>query len=150
MIAVINLYSASLLQAMNQIRLSSTAKAEIMNITDKVAAIVASSGIKEGVCVISAAHTTAAVVLLEADGLVEKDLLRSLSSIVPNSASYEHQHGPDSGHGAAHVKSAILGPSKVLPVSSGKLALGAWQSIAFAELDGPRSDRVVFIQVVGR
>ena len=135
---------------MKEIRLSSTEKTEAINITGEVAAAVAASGVKEGICVVSAAHTTAAVVVLEADGLVEKDLLRSLSAIVPNSASYAHMHGPDPAHGAAHVKSAILGPTKTIAVSGGKLVLGTWQSIAFVELDGPRSDRKVLVQVVGK
>lgn len=134
---------------MKEIRLSTTRKSEIIDITAKVEEVVANSGVKEGICLIFAPHATAAILLMEADGAVEKDVLNSLSDIVPKDAEYAHHHGSDSGHGAAHVKSAILGPSKAVPVIGGKLQLGIWQSIAFCELDGPRSDRKVLVQVVG-
>ncbi len=134
---------------MEEIRISTTERNEILDITPKVAEAVISSGIKEGICLVYAPHATAAILIMEADGAVENDVLRSLSAIVPNSAKYEHSHGP-AGHGASHVKSAVLGPSKAIPVSEGRLQLGTWQSIVFCELEGPRSDRKVLVQVVGR
>ena len=135
---------------MHEIRLSSTRNTEIINITDKVAAAVANSGVKDGICLVFAPHTTAAILVMEADGLVEKDVLNSLSNLVPKTAKYVHSHSSDSGHGAAHVLSAVLSPSKAVPVVGGKLHLGTWQSIVFCELDGPRSDRRVIVQVVGK
>lgn len=135
---------------MKEISLSTTKKDEIIDITAKVEEVVANSGVKECICLIFAPHATAAILLMEADGAVEKDILNSLSNIVPKDAKYAHRYGPDPDHGAAHVKSAILGPSKAVPVVKGRLQLGTWQSIAFCELDGPRSDRKVIAQVVGR
>ena len=135
---------------MREISLSTSKNTEIVDITTKVEEVVANSGVKEGICLIFAPHATAAILVLEADGAVEHDVLNSLSSIVPKDAKYAHRHGPDPNHGAAHVKSAILSPSKAVPVVVGKLQLGTWQSICFCELDGPRSDRKVLVQVVGK
>lgn len=141
---------------MEEISIHTTRKNEIIDITAKVEGVVSASHIKEGICLVYAPHSTAAVLVMELDGKVENDVLRSLLHIVPNAAEYEHSHGPEFGvsggasHGASHVKSALFGPSQSIPIAKGKLALGTWQSIAFCELDGPREDRRVFVQVVGR
>ena len=111
--------------------------------------VVSSSGVKEGLCLVYAPHTTASILIMEADGRVEKDVLNSLSHLVPNNISYSHSHGSE-GHGASHVKSSLFGPSEVIPIAKGRLCLGTWQRITFCELDGPRSDRKAYVQVVGR
>jgi secondary thiamine-phosphate synthase enzyme len=134
---------------METIALSTSARNQVIDLTDKIEKIVADSGVKEGICLVYAPHATAAIMVLELDGAVENDVLRSLSSLVPNSGEYEHSHGPK-GHGSSHVKSALLGSSRSVPVSGSKLQLGTWQSIAFCELDGPRDGRKVFVQVVGK
>jgi secondary thiamine-phosphate synthase enzyme len=133
---------------MHEIRLSTSRKSEIIDITDKVQEIVDKSNVKEGICLVYAPHATAAILLMEADGAVEQDILNSLSHMVPNNVNYRHQHG-SLGHGASHVKSALLSPSEAIPVQNSKLKLGTWQNIAFCELDGPRSDRKVLVQVIG-
>ncbi|MBI2144051.1 YjbQ family protein [Candidatus Woesearchaeota archaeon] len=125
---------------MCQIRFSSSRNNELINITGKIEAAVAGSGIKDGTnrdspdCAFRSSRNC---------------VLNSLSSLVPKTAGYAHEHGTH-GHGAAHVLSAILGPSRSIPLSNGKLQLGAWQSICFCELDGPRSDRKIYVQVVGK
>lgn len=151
---------------MKELHIPPTENNGIVDITDGVASAVAASGVKEGICVVFAPHATAAILVLELDGMVEKDVLGSLSTIVPKNGKYAHNHGTP-GHGASHVKAALLGPSKSIPVKGGRLQLGTWQSIAqvasatahsraggstcaFCELDGPRSDRKVLVQVVGR
>lgn len=135
--------------AMHEIKVSSTRNTEIIGITDEVAAAVAKSAVNEGICLVFVPHTTASVIIIEADGAVEQDILNSLSNIVPKNTKYVHQYGSEPAHGAAHVKSAILGSSQAIPVKDGKLQLGTWQSICFCEFDGPRSDRKVYIEVVG-
>jgi secondary thiamine-phosphate synthase enzyme len=132
---------------MAEFGVSTSRKNEIIDITDRVSSIVHESGIKEGICLVYAPHATAAILVLETDGLVEKDVLDSLSNMVPNNSVYAHS--PGSGHGSAHVKSALFGCSKAVPVSKGVLNLGTWQSIALCELDGPRARKVI-VEVVGR
>ena len=134
---------------METIHISSTAAKQVIDITGKVSAAVFSSGVKNGMCLVFAQHTTASVLLIEIDGRGEEDILSSLSNLVPKNAKYEHDHSTPE-HGAAHVKAAILGSSKVIPVQDGKLQLGTWQSIVFCELDGPRKERKVIVQVVGK
>ena len=127
----------------------STAKSEeVIDMTERVESIVRKSGVKEGLCLVYVPHTTACVLITEADGAVEQDVLNSLSSIVPKSSKYRHEHGAP-GHGASHVKAALLGPSKAIPVSEGSLKLGTWQRIVFFELDGPRERRII-VELVGK
>jgi secondary thiamine-phosphate synthase enzyme len=132
---------------MGEFVISTSERTELVNITHRVEGLVAASKVKEGICLVYAPHATAAIMVLEMDGTVEKDVLRSLLNIVPNNSEYKHCHGP-TGHGAAHVKSALFGPSKVIPVHEGRLQLGTWHSIAFCEFDGPRSNRKVVVKVV--
>jgi secondary thiamine-phosphate synthase enzyme len=134
---------------MKEISLSTSKRYEIIDITNKVEKAITDSKVKEGICVVYAPHSTAAILVMETDAAVEKDVLHSLSNLVPKEADYNHNHGPQ-GHGAAHVESALFGPSKAIPIENGKLQLGTWQSITFCELDGPRSDRKVLIQVVNQ
>ena len=135
---------------MHEIIISSTEKNEIIDITAKVEELVSATNVKEGICLVYAPHATATVMVMEADGAVEQDVLSSLSGIVPKNREYVHQHGSEPSHGAAHVKSSLFSPSQSIPISSGKLQLGTWQSIVFCEFDGPRAKRRVLVQVVGR
>lgn len=132
---------------MGEFGVSTSKKKEVIDITDRVDAFVQSSGVKEGICLVYAPHATAAILVFEMDGLVEKDVLDSLSNLVPNNSDYAHS--PGSGHGSSHVKSALFGCSKAVPVSKGALKLGVWQHICFCELDGPRARKVI-VEVVGR
>ncbi len=133
---------------MQEFHIPSTEKEQIMDITETVEAIVGKSGIKEGFCLVYVPHTTASIIVLEADGAVEKDILNSLSAIVPKNKQYNHDPSAP-GHGASHVKSAFLGPSRLFPVSEGCLKLGTWQHIAICEFDGPR-ERHVIVELVGK
>jgi secondary thiamine-phosphate synthase enzyme len=69
-----------------------------------------------------------------ADPDVIRDFLARLEALVPWEAGYRHAEG----NSAAHIKSILVGPGVVLPVSDGRLSLGTWQDIYFCEFDGPR------------
>lgn len=128
-----------------RISVTSSHREETVDITSRVKAAVTRSGVREGLVSVTVAHTTAAVFVNEnADPDVQKDLLDSLERAVPREARYSHAEG----NGPAHVKAVLVGNSVTLPVREGTVALGTWQGIYFAELDGPR-ERTATITVIG-
>jgi secondary thiamine-phosphate synthase enzyme len=133
---------------MNELTLSTTKKQELIDITPKIENIVKNSKIKEGLCLVHAAHTTAAVIINENDDPnLGEDILNSLSSMVPNSVGYKHNCIDNNA--AAHIKAAMLKPSETLIIHEGKLILGKWQSLMFCELDGPRQRRIL-VEILGK
>jgi secondary thiamine-phosphate synthase enzyme len=126
---------------MPELRLRTTAKRELVDITARVAAVVAESGLEEGLCHVYVAHATAAIVVNENDDPnVCVDLLDALDRLVPAGI---WRHDRVDGNAASHIQAAILGPGETIPVRAGKLCLGTWQAIMLAELDGPRERRLV-------
>jgi len=110
-------------------------RAELVDITQRVAEAVAKSGISEGTCHVFVPHTTAGVTINEgADPDVAADIASHLAEIVPKEAAYEHAEG----NSDSHIKTVLVGPSCTAPVRGGKLALGTWQAIFLCEWDGPR------------
>lgn len=129
-----------------EIHLRSHKQYEIFDLTEKVAKIVRESGIVEGLCNVYVAHATAAIVIHENDDPnVCDDLLDALDKLVPEGI---WRHDRVDNNGAAHIKSAILGPGETIPVRDAKLLLGRWQAILLVDLDGPRERRIV-VTVVG-
>jgi secondary thiamine-phosphate synthase enzyme len=128
-----------------RVSVTSSRREETVDITARVKAAVTRSSVREGLVSVTVAHTTAAVFVNEnADPDVQKDLLESLERAVPRGARYSHAEG----NGPAHVKAVLVGNSVTLPVREGEIALGTWQGIYFAELDGPR-ERTATITVIG-
>jgi len=116
-----------------------------INITGEVQKIVASSGVREGICVVFVPHTTAAVTINEnADPDVPHDVNLALNTISPDRREFLHSEG----NSAAHTKTSLVGPSITLIVTGGRLLLGTWQGIWFNEYDGPRT-RKVHVRVMG-
>ena len=127
-----------------EIQVSSKQKAEFVDITSEVESCVQKSGVQDGICVLSVPHTTAGLVVNENwDPSVRVDILAVLDRLVPWQANYRHTEG----NAAAHIKSCLVGISEMLLVEAGKLKLGTWQGIFFAEFDGPRRRRV-FVRVI--
>ena len=117
---------------------------ELIDITGGVRAMVTDSGVREGLCHIFVPHTTAAVTINEkADPDVPRDIMETLSRMVPEGEGYRHTEG----NSDAHIKSALIGATAFIPVSDGDIVLGTWQAIFFCEFDGPRSRRC-FVNVI--
>src|SRR5215470_16988458 len=114
---------------------------EAIDLTADVARVVAEAGIDEGLCSVYVPHATAAIVINENDDPnLCTDLLEALDKLVPEGV---WRHDRVDRNGAAHIKSAILGPSETVPVRGGRLLLGTWQAIMLVDLDGPRERRVI-------
>ena len=115
-------------------------RTHFVDITDEVKEVLEESGIQEGICYVYVPHTTAGVFINEnADPDVKWDIENTLEKLVPWENNYQHVEG----NAAAHIKSVLVGSSVSIPVSRGKLLLGTWQGIFFAEFDGPRTRKVI-------
>jgi secondary thiamine-phosphate synthase enzyme len=120
---------------------------EFVRITDEVAKAVEESGIKEGMVLVSAMHITAGVYVNDwEDGLIG-DFQEWLEKLAPAGKPYRHhQTGEDNAD--AHLKRTIMGHQVIVPITAGKLDLGPWEQIFYAEFDGRRRKRVV-LKVMG-
>lgn len=131
---------------MGTFSVKTTKRTSIVNITSYVREEVKRSGVMSGLCVVYVPHTTAAVFINEgADPDVVRDIAYMLERLIPWE---DHTYAHSEGNSAAHIRSAIIGNSRVIPVENGELLLGKWESIFLAEFDGPR-ERKVIVKVIG-
>jgi len=123
-------------------------KREIVRITDEVAAIVKTSGVQEGMVLVSAMHITAAVYVNDWESGLMHDFQVWLEKLAPSGLDYHHhQTGEDNAD--AHLKRTLMGHQVMLPITNGKLDLGPWEQVFYAEFDGQRRKRVV-VKVMGQ
>jgi len=115
---------------------------EMVHITPQVEEIVRRSGVEDGLCFVSPMHITAAIYVNDnEDGLIE-DIGKWLEKLAPRWPGYEH-HKTGEDNADAHLKALLLHHETTLPVSHGRLDLGTWQRVFYAEFDGQRSKRVI-------
>jgi len=127
-----------------QLRVKSSSRTELVDITAGVQRLVAESGVRQGICHVYVPHTTAAITINEnSDPNVGLDILRELNKVIPFDDHYVHGEG----NSAAHIKSSLIGVSKAVMVEEGRLGLGTWQAIFYCEFDGPR-ERRVYVKVM--
>lgn len=115
---------------------------EFINITDKVEEIVKQGGIQEGFVLVSAMHITAGVYVNDAEAGLIADIEEWLEKLAPFKPDYRH-HATGESNGDAHLKSLLIHHEVIVPVTKGKLDLGPWQQIYYAEFDGQRRKRVI-------
>ena len=120
---------------------------DYIHITPKLEAAVRKSGVAEGLCFVSAMHITAAVYVNDHESGLIADIDEWLERLAPFRPDYKHhQTGEDNGD--SHLKSLLLHQSVTLPITAGKLDLGTWQRVFYAEFDGQRRKRVI-IKIIG-
>jgi secondary thiamine-phosphate synthase enzyme len=118
----------------------------LVDISPRVRAVVAASGVRDGLCCVYAHGATAAIMIQENwDASVPTDVVNFLRALVPPGMWL---HDRQDGNGDAHLKAGLVGPSETIPIVDGTLGLSRWQGIFFCEFDGPRSDRRVSVTVV--
>ena len=124
---------------MQAIKVSSSRRQELVEITSSIREVVQKKGWGTGLLTVFCPHTTAGVTINEAaDPSVPQDINAVLTHLVPERGNYKHLEG----NSDAHVKSSLMGCSEQILLEDGKPVLGTWQGIFFAEFDGPRSRRV--------
>lgn len=114
---------------------------EFVRITDEVADMVKRSGIQDGFVLVSAMHITAAVYVNDWEGGLMEDIHEWLDGLAPKANYRHHRTGEDNGE--AHLKNLIMHHQVTVPITDGRLDLGPWQQIFYAEFDGQRRKRVI-------
>jgi len=120
---------------------------EFIHITPLVEEAVKESRIKEGFCLVSAMHITAGIFVNDNESGLHQDIREWLEKIAPYKKDYRH-HLTGEDNGDAHLKSLLIHHEVILPITEGKLDLGPWQRIFYAEFDGQRRKRVI-IKIIG-
>ena len=120
---------------------------EYVNITDRVSAAVETSGCRDGMVLVSAMHITAGVYVNDAEQGLIGDIDEWLEGLAPYKDGYRH-HASGETNGDSHLKNLLIGHEVILPITNGRLDLGPWQQVYYAEFDGQRRKRVI-IKVMG-
>lgn len=120
---------------------------EYINITGEVEKAVRESGIKEGMALVSAMHITAGVYVNDDEQGIIQDIDEMLEQVAPYGKPYRH-HRTGEDNGDAHLKSILVHHQVIIPVTNGKMDLGPWQQVYYAEFDGLRKKRAI-IKVMG-
>lgn len=127
-------------------------RTQVLDITKQIRDIMLSADVKEGILLVNALHTTCALFVNEFQGALVEDLKSMVDRLVPDDARYRHDDPRYSdcerGNASSHLRAALLGRSVAVGITGGELALGRFQSIIFAEMDGPRP-RTIDIQIMG-
>jgi secondary thiamine-phosphate synthase enzyme len=121
-------------------------KFDVIKVTEVVEGAVRESGIREGFALVFIPHATAAVILNEYEPRIVEDYITWIKRVIPPGGGWKHDEIDSNAH--AHLASAFIGQSRVLPVSEGLLVRGTWQEVLLLEFDGPRS-RTLVVEVVG-
>jgi secondary thiamine-phosphate synthase enzyme len=120
---------------------------EYIHITPQVEAAVKKSGVREGMVLVSAMHITAGVYVNDNESGLIEDIDRWLEELAPFREDYRH-HQTGESNGDSHLKSMLVHHEVIVPITNGKLDLGPWQRVFYAEFDGQRSKRLI-IKVMG-
>lgn len=127
-----------------EIAFSTRQQREVVDLTEQVLTAVGESGIRNGLLVLQLPHATAALTLNEGEEGLKRDMLEKLDDLIPLRGRYQHDRIDDNAH--AHLKSALVGTSLVLPIVDGQIIRGTWQNFLILEQDGPRRRRLaVFV-----
>jgi secondary thiamine-phosphate synthase enzyme len=128
------------------LRLTTSEREQLVDITADVARAVEESGVRDGLCAVYARGATAAIMIQENwDESVPLDVVSLLRTLVPRGVWL---HDAQDGNGDSHLKAGLVGPSETIPVVDGGLGLSRWQGVFFCEFDGPRPDREVVVTVL--
>ena len=130
---------------------------DLVDITDKVAGLVAEAHVTMGMVVVFSKHTTTAVVINEQESGLKHDIAVMLERLAPRDQYYQHNdfeirtenmNPGETPNGHSHMQAWLLGSNQIIPILAGKMALGTWQRIFLVELDSPRGREVV-VQIWG-
>lgn len=122
-------------------------KRELVHLTPRLEKVLEVSGIREGMMLVSAMHITAGVFVNDNEPGLHEDIWKWLEGIAPFRADYKH-HDTGEDNGDAHLKSMLVHHEVIVPITAGRLDLGTWQRVFYAEFDGQRRKRVV-VKVMG-
>jgi secondary thiamine-phosphate synthase enzyme len=130
------------------LRLSTRGDGHVVDLTEGVARVVATSGVRTGVACVFVVGSTAAVTTMEHEPGGVADLQAMLERLIPRGERYEHNVRNADTNAHAHLRAALVGPSEAIPVVEGRLALGTWQQVVLVDFDDSPRDRTVLVHVL--
>lgn len=129
-----------------KIHISTTAKFEIINLTDDIKKIVEESEIEDGLVNISTKHTTSAIIINEDEKGLLYDYEELLKEIIPDK---DYKHDLIDSNAKSHLMGLLQNSNQTLPIIGTNISLGIWQSVFFVDFDGPRENREVVVSIIG-
>lgn len=132
-----------------RIRLSTKGNPDLVNITDRIAAILKSSNLKRGNLTVFVVGSTLAVTTFEYEPGLVRDMREMYEKLVPSNRSYSHDDTWGDANGFSHLRSALQGTSFTVPFDRGKLLLGTWQQVVIADFDNRAREREIVVQMIG-
>ena len=133
----------------DQISIRTSGHRDMHDITEQVARIVQSAGIRTGIVHVFNIGSTGALGTIEFEPGLERDLPELLDRLIPPSREYGHEEAWNDGNGHSHLQATWLGPDLTVPISNGRLALGTWQQIFHLECDVKPRQRQIVVTVIG-
>ena len=131
-----------------ELRLSTQGDSDVVDITPGVQRVVEASGAGEGQALAFVRGSTAAITTMEFEPGGVHDLRELLERLIPAEGDYEHNRLNHDSNSHAHQRASVVGPSEVVPVTGGRLALGTWQQLVLVDFDDRPRERTVLVQVL--
>ena len=132
-----------------RIRLSTKGNPDLVNITDRIVAILKSSNLKKGNLTVFVVGSTLAVTTFEYEPGLVRDMQEMYEKLVPSNRSYSHDDTWGDANGFSHLRSALQGTSFTVPFDGGKLLLSTWQQVVIADFDNRARQREIVVQMIG-
>ena len=129
-------------------RVSTKGHYDFINLTQKVKEVVEKSKVKDGIALIFVKGTTAALTIMEYEEGIMEDIKEVLEKMAPENANYKHHLKWGDRNGAAHIKSALIGPDLVVPIEEGEIQLGQWQEIVLIDFDEKEREREIVVKII--
>ena len=120
---------------------------DYINITTEVENVVSESEVQEGFVLVAAMHITAGVYINDAEDGIINDMDEWLEKLAPFKHDYRH-HRTGETNGDSHLKNLLIGHEVIVPITNGRLDMGPWQQIFYAEFDGQRRKKLI-VKVIG-
>ncbi len=133
----------------SEIRLSTRGDADVVDLTDRIASLLTESGAQNGQLLAFVRGSTAAITTMELEPGGVHDLRALLDRLVPPQGDYEHNRLNHDTNSHAHQRASLIGPSEIVPILGGRLALGTWQQLVLIDFDDRPRERTVVVQVAG-
>ena len=133
----------------SDLRLNTAGDGDVIDLTERVEAIVADAGVQDGAVSLFVPGSTAAITTMEFERGGIHDLRATLDRLIPREGEYEHNRLNRDTNSDAHIRAAIVGPSETVPVRDGRPRLGIWQQIVLVDFDDRPRERTVVVTVTG-
>ena len=131
----------------SEARLSTGGDGEVVDLGPHARKVVAEAGVETGQLVAFVRGSTAAITTMELEPGGVRDLGDLLERLIPAGGEYEHNRLNHDSNSHAHQRASLIGPSELVPIIGGELALGTWQQLVLIDFDDRPRERSVILQV---